>query len=827
MPKIIGEPIPDYVAYQINKRQAAHGATTNRTAEQITYLNSKTAWVKLASGVALTDDRLLKEKLRGGPGALPYDTLAKRYILFGGIARKDGDTLIQRGVNMSGDQNAIYDTYTGIYNVNADENPSKYGLAPMPGIISADIQCLNRGSIKKATVKIKCYTPEQFHILDLLYLRIGYTMLLEWGNSLYLDNNNELQNMGYTLTEAADGFFAQTDYYQMLPRIEGYRESKSGNYDGLISKVVNFNWSFAQDGSYDITLELISVGDVVESLKCNIVPPYETIQFIKQSYAAYTGETSGEEEVDSQQDDPTSNILSSYLFLQKLYLKEMEVDPESKRDVTLKYTTGQVELGATKIIPPANGIEINARNISPYFDGENAEQRAISWVQSNYPQAVRIGNDNGTYTQDGQYYIHNIFSGYTSYAEVWISTNSRSFNTNFTPSPCNVVYFNYNNSDIDNTMDSGYYMRLGHLLEFIQGEVIPRDSSTRKPIIRIDTTTNYTKMYTMPYQVSLDPRVCIVNGREKVNSKEFYPELDKWKIDGEDYAARTMNIYINHSKINQLVSSNVDERGNFNLYEFLSSLCTDINKALGGINTLEPIVDEDTHTITIIDQSYAPLVSPGDKYGLELYGYNSEFNSSNFVRNISLKTEITPGFATMATIGSTAGGYVKGTENTMFSKWNKGIIDRYKEKFTSGGKTPEEMLEDVRRIYLEEFWKQRSAAFGLKIDGSNVTLDDNIIEKNITNVTEFYKATYAKMQQDNPEYASPSTGFVPISLGVTMDGLSGIKIYNSLNVVTKFLPANYGENLHFIIKGVNHKLSNSDWETTLETVVIANSNTNG
>ena len=39
----------------------------------------------------------------------------------------------------------------------------------------------------------------------------------------------------------------------------------------------------------------------------------------------------------------------------------------------------------------------------------------------------------------------------------------------------------------------------------------------------------------------------------------------------------------------------------------------------------------------------------------------------------------------------------------MFSKWNKGIIDRYKEKFTSGGKTPEEMLEDVRRIYLEEF----------------------------------------------------------------------------------------------------------------------------
>ena len=61
-------------------------------------------------------------------------------------------------------------------------------------------------------------------------------------------------------------------------------------------------------------------------------------------------------------------------------------------------------------------------------------------------------------------------------------------------------------------------------------------------------------------------------------------------------------------------------------------------------------------------------------YGLELYGYNPDkkYLSSNFVRNFNLKTEITPEFATMATIGSTAGGYVKGVENTMFSKWNRG-----------------------------------------------------------------------------------------------------------------------------------------------------------
>jgi hypothetical protein len=631
----------------------------------------------------------------------------------------------------------------------------------------------------------------------------------------------------------------------MLPRIEGYRESKSGNYDGLISKVVNFNWSFAQDGSYDINLELISVGDVVESLKCNIVPPYETIQFIKQSYALYTGETSGEEEVDSQQDDPTSNIVSSYLFLQKLYLdKQLSSIGTSfsvawnyniigsnplvidSRDVTLKYSGGQIELGATKIKPPTDGITISEHIYTPPFPTSN---EVITYIQQNFPGVTEISPGATTiYNNEFEIVESHVPGGASEYnGKIFKISNSQDLEPTSPYPHTNVVYFNYNNGEQEQSSDLGFYMRLGHLLDFIQQKVVPQDATTRTPLIKIETNTELSKMYTMPYQVSLDPRVCIVNGREKVNTKEFYPELDKWKIDGEDYAARTMNIYINHSKINQLVSSNVDEKGNFNLYEFLSSLCTDINKALGGINTLEPIVDEDNHIITIIDQSYTPLVSPGDKYGLELYGYNSEFNSSNFVRNISLKTEITPGFATMATIGSTAGGYVKGTENTMFSKWNKGIIDRYKEEFTSGTQTPEQMKEDIRKTYLEGFWKQLSAAFGLKVSDGNVMLNDNIIEKNLSNVTEFYKLVYAKMQEENPQYSSPSNGFIPISLGVTMDGISGFKIYNSLNVSTKFLPANYGENLHFIVKSVNHKLSNSDWETTLETVVIAKNDING
>jgi hypothetical protein len=177
----------------------------------------------------------------------------------------------------------------------------------------------------------------------------------------------------------------------------------------------------------------------------------------------------------------------------------------------------------------------------------------------------------------------------------------------------------------------------------------------------------------------------------------------------------------------------------------------------------------------------------------------------------------------MATVGSTAGGYVKGVENTMFSKWNKGLIDPWKEKYippqaTSNVSGSE---DDPATQYATEFWNGYYSPFGYTVNDNGVCLNDEIIDKNVSLVTEFYKYVQAKAYEKDSKYSSPTNGFVPISLGVTLDGLSGIKIYNAVNVDTRFLPRNYPENLKFIIKGVNHKLSNSDWETNFETIVIS------
>jgi putative chitinase len=359
-------------------------------------------------------------------------------------------------------------------------------------------------------------------------------------------------------------------------------------------------------------------------------------------------------------------------------------------------------------------------------------------------------------------------------------------------------------------------------------EIVP-DNGANQKLLKIDSEVFENLMYNIPFQVSLDPQVCLVNGLdEEVGTKKYYNQLRRWKHPNKPGAAFIMNIYIHHQFIDNCLNENLDEKGNLSIFNFLNSICVGLNKALGGVNGLETIIDAEEATIRIIDTHY--YEKQPRKYGLELYGYNTNnnpstnkpYNTSNFVRNFNLKTEITPEFASMASISSTAGGYVKGVENTMFSKWCWGLTDRLQPEVSAPISTGYSSSRDeVKETYLRKFWWAHNSAFGMK--DSAIELDPQIIENNVAIVSEFYKSIQSEIQiRYSGSYASPTNGFIPISLGVTMDGIGGIKIYNELNVATRFLPQNYPDNLHFIIKGVNHKLSNSDWETSVETVVIAN-----
>jgi hypothetical protein len=72
----------------------------------------------------------------------------------------------------------------------------------------------------------------------------------------------------------------------------------------------------------------------------------------------------------------------------------------------------------------------------------------------------------------------------------------------------------------------------------------------------------------------------------------------------------------------------------------------------------------------------------------------------------------------------------------------------------------------------------------------------------------------------NPNAASPNAGFLPFDLSVTMDGLSGMKVYQKYIIDTSYLPTNYPSSLEFIIKGISNTISNNEWITTLDSMAI-------
>ena len=212
---IIGQEVEAYVAAQIEARQNLHGSGVGhtgilRTDKQINLLNSNTSWIKLASGVSISEsNRLTELKIYTkfiGMG------LAKNNILFSGTSKLINGQLEQREGFLPRDDNSSY-TY------------GSFGFSPMPGIHSADIKTLTRGSLKKATVKLTANNKQQFDIIDLLYMRLGYTVLLEWGNSIYTTNGFDKEILRNTLIEEKFFESAGSDsYFTFLEDIENKRD---------------------------------------------------------------------------------------------------------------------------------------------------------------------------------------------------------------------------------------------------------------------------------------------------------------------------------------------------------------------------------------------------------------------------------------------------------------------------------------------------------------------------------------------------------------------------------------------------------------------------
>ena len=116
----------------------------------------------------------------------------------------------------------------------------------------------------KTTLMYVCHNRRQLEIMELLYMRPGYPILLEWGWTPYISNEGKKEEYFPYLIE----FFKQESKINDIQlKILDRKKSSGGNYDGFIGYCKNFDIKSREDGGYDCSTEIIAMGEVLEGLK--------------------------------------------------------------------------------------------------------------------------------------------------------------------------------------------------------------------------------------------------------------------------------------------------------------------------------------------------------------------------------------------------------------------------------------------------------------------------------------------------------------------------------------------------------------------------------
>ena len=218
---------------------------------------AKQCVIRMASGVDIIDEKIKSEFNLG-------DNASQNFILEGGILDEDGRP---RG-GFAKDKGA-YGSKSTLSDGNDD-----FGIVPMPGIIDAYIRTKTAyGSLREAQVNFVCHNRRQLELLELLYMRPGMPILLEWQWSPFINENGKIDNQIFSLINKGDER-GKEDWFDSSKKLSDFnleivdnKKQSNGNYDGFVGFCKNFEFTARPDGGYDCTTELIAAGEVLESLK--------------------------------------------------------------------------------------------------------------------------------------------------------------------------------------------------------------------------------------------------------------------------------------------------------------------------------------------------------------------------------------------------------------------------------------------------------------------------------------------------------------------------------------------------------------------------------
>jgi hypothetical protein len=266
----VGSPIRTDVVTQLEKREAVFGNPA-KSRNDLMILNSNAAWVKVRSSVnKITSPDLDKVKASKNErvNIKSNSQVAENFVLMSGTRSTSSET------GRSGIEKTTSYNFQKAYN----NFPDTTGFRPMPGITSFSAKSKNTyGTLMEANINFVVWSLEELEDCELIYFRPGYTALVEWGHSVFVDNDGNIANTPADAQTVPDTIFFEAKSFEEIDNnVKRKREIGEGNYEGMFGFITNFSWKFRQDGGYDCSIKIVSRGQILEGLKAtntsDIVP---------------------------------------------------------------------------------------------------------------------------------------------------------------------------------------------------------------------------------------------------------------------------------------------------------------------------------------------------------------------------------------------------------------------------------------------------------------------------------------------------------------------------------------------------------------------------
>ena len=695
---ILGESVLDFVQEEATNRQKILGkgidGTERKTATELHYINNRNTWVKLASSVSIVDDSRLPFNI-GSSENLKGLNLAKKSVLFNGLSSLNDDKTYNFRSGVATDASIWNDRLYGL-------GGTAQGIQPAPGIKDINVVSKNNGAIRNATINIVAYNRFQFELIELLYLRLGFTLLLEFGWNSYLDKDGKPKKMGSTLVE--NEFFKEktTSQMSMLGKIQQMQETYNGNYDGFFGRVKNFTWDFKPDGTYSIRVDLISLGDVIEALKVNI-PPTESQRSNSSAATKSEIETYGEPSDSVLLANKNSNRLSAY-FYNCIQNKELFKNNANYFNLAgavnyrdSDYNFKKIDRNYNYFVSFGELISVLEReiipNISPsdkqlVFDAGAKDTTLMNYTPnliSFNPKVCIFKYDDGTLNQADiknvyvPQYTKSMMSAFSILGKKSATTPKADLGTVSKTPPAPLI-------------GAG----AAAALNFFSKK--PPVASTKLKITKYDQTTEtITLEGGISFPIDANGNAILPLPKDPNAPSYKVDDINKLRGDssikeGSMVFLKLYSMYINIAHIFESLSKNYDKDGNLSIYKFLQEICDGINSSLANITKIEPYIKDDK-IVTFLERkppqglsknlSKIPGVRSTKNLELQVFGFDKSKNESNFLKNIKFNTKITPMLANQISIGATASGTTVGEDATAFSKWNNGLVDRFQQTITT------------------------------------------------------------------------------------------------------------------------------------------------